>query len=177
MRAGYVYALAPAGVVDAVDHHGNVLIDGDDKVRVIAGRDGTFYGRPMTAGNVYTIAGTGAYGYSGDGGPATAADIVNTDEAVDAAGNLLIVDGYGPPRIRVVAAATGTFYGHPMTKGDIYTIAGGGTQSRQRRAATVGHVQLRRLAGRRSGRRHRRAGSRWPANPPDQPVTSPPDQA
>ena len=29
-------------------------------------------------------------------------------------------------RIRVVAAASGTFYGHRMTRGDIYTIAGGG---------------------------------------------------
>jgi len=28
-----------------------------------------------------------------------------------------------------VAAATGTFYGQPMTSGDIYTIAGGGTTS------------------------------------------------
>ena len=29
MRAGYVYALTPAGVVYAVDNHGNVLIGGD----------------------------------------------------------------------------------------------------------------------------------------------------
>ena len=29
-------------------------------------------------------------------------------------------------RIRVVAAATGTFYGQAMTAGDIYTVAGGG---------------------------------------------------
>ncbi len=27
-------------------------------------------------------------------------------------------------RIRVVAAATGTFYGQAMTAGDIYTVAG-----------------------------------------------------
>ena len=29
-------------------------------------------------------------------------------------------------RVRAVAARTGTFYGQAMTKGDIYTIAGGG---------------------------------------------------
>jgi hypothetical protein len=127
MRADYIYALARGGSVYAVDHHSNVLFDGGYKVNVIAGQDGTFYGQPMSAGNVYTVAGTWTYGYSGDGGPATAADIANGDVAVDAGGNLLITDGYGPPRIRVVAAATGTFYGHKMTRGDIYTIAGGGT--------------------------------------------------
>ena len=42
---------------------------------------------------------------------------------VDAAGNLLIADT-GNSRIRVIAAATGTFYGQAMTAGDIYTIAG-----------------------------------------------------
>jgi hypothetical protein len=45
--------------------------------------------------------------------------------AVDHAGNLLISDAE-TSRIRVVAAATGTFYGQAMTAGDIYTVAGGG---------------------------------------------------
>ena len=45
---------------------------------------------------------------------------------MDRAGNLVIADTYNN-RIRVVAAATGTFYGQAMTAGDIYTVAGDGT--------------------------------------------------
>ena len=47
----------------AADHAGNVLtsaaVDGNRRVRVIAARSGTFYGQPMTAGDIYTIAGDG----------------------------------------------------------------------------------------------------------------------
>jgi hypothetical protein len=127
MRAGYIYALSTGGNVYCADHHGNLIFGGEGKVEVIAGRDGTFYGQPMTTGHVYTVAGTGEIGSSGDGGPATAAKLTEASVAVDAPGNLLIVDDGDQPRIRVVAAATGTFYGHPMKAGDIYTIAGGGT--------------------------------------------------
>src|SRR6516225_1254900 len=82
----------------------------------------------MTAGDIYTVAGTGAQGFSGDGGPATAAGLtVPAGVAVDAAGNLVIAD-YGANRVRVVAADTGTYYGQPMTAGDIYTIGGTGAQ-------------------------------------------------
>ena len=77
----------------------------------------------MTAGDIYTIAGDGTRGFSGDGGPATSAWLNRPgDVAADAAGNLLIADTYNQ-RIRVVAARTGTFYGQPMTAGNIYTVA------------------------------------------------------
>ena len=61
----------------ALDAAGNVVIsDGFDYlVRVVAARPGTFYGQAMKAGNIYTIAGNGTYGYSGDGGPATSAEL------------------------------------------------------------------------------------------------------
>jgi trimeric autotransporter adhesin len=111
-----------------VDAAGNLLIadSNNDWIRVVAARAGTYYGRAMAAGHIYPVAGDGTGGYSGDGGPATSAEL-NFPEAVgvDAAGNLLIADGQGA-RIRVVAAATGTFYGQAMTAGDIYTIAGDG---------------------------------------------------
>jgi sugar lactone lactonase YvrE len=116
----------PSGV--AVDAAGNLLIAdlGNFRVRVVAARTGTFYGQPMTAGDIYTVAGDGAIGFSGDGGPATSAELGGQGSvAVDAAGNLLIADTEND-RIRVVAARTGTFYGQPMTAQDIYTIAGGG---------------------------------------------------
>ncbi len=82
----------------------------------------------MTAGDIYTVAGTGTQGFSGDGGPATSAGLAVPDSvAVDPAGNLVIAD-YGDNRVRAVAASAGTFYGQQMTAGDIYTIAGTGTQ-------------------------------------------------
>jgi hypothetical protein len=94
---------------------------------VIAVRSGRFYGRAMTAGDVYTIAGSGGFGgFSGDGGPAVkAAFYYPTAVATDRHGNVLIVDALNS-RVRLVAEATGTFYGRKMTVGDIYTVAGGG---------------------------------------------------
>jgi ribulose-5-phosphate 4-epimerase/fuculose-1-phosphate aldolase len=116
----------PSGV--AVDSGGNLLIadSHNERVRVVAAITGTFYGQPMTAGHIYTVAGDGAKGSSGDGGPATAAKLRNPRSmVVDGAGNLVIADT-GGERVRVVAADTGTFYGQPMTAGDIYTVAGTG---------------------------------------------------
>jgi hypothetical protein len=117
----------PSGV--AVDGAGNVVITDsfNDRVRVVAATTGTFYGQPMITGDIYTVAGTGVLGFSGDGGPATGAELDRpSGVAVDGAGNLVIADT-GNERIRVVAATTGTFYGQPMTAGDIYTVAGTGT--------------------------------------------------
>jgi hypothetical protein len=57
----------------------------------------------MTAGNIYTIAGTGTQGSSGDGGPATQAQLqLPFGVALDGAGNLLIADTFNQ-QIRVVA--------------------------------------------------------------------------
>ena len=65
----------------------------------------------MTEGDIYTIAGTGTGGFSGDGGPAASAQFkLPADVTVDPAGNLLIADSHNH-RIRMVAAGTGTFYG------------------------------------------------------------------
>jgi hypothetical protein len=139
----------PAAV--AVDSRGNLLVSsgttyqpageepapGSAMLQVVAGVAGTFYGQPMVPGGIYTIAGNGCPGaadtgcvatFGGDGGPAVAASFGTTlpGVAVDAAGNVLLADT-GSDRVRVIAAATGEFYRQPMTSGDIYTIAGGGT--------------------------------------------------
>jgi hypothetical protein len=111
------------------DAAGNLLVADtlNFRIRVVAARSGTFYGRAMTAGNIYTVAGDGTFGFGGDGGPATRAQLINPSAATtDAAGNLVISDS-GNSRVRVVAATSGTFYGRPMTAGDIYTVAGDGT--------------------------------------------------
>jgi sugar lactone lactonase YvrE len=98
---------APAGV--AVDGAGNLYIAdaGNNRVRKVD-----------VAGVISTIAGSGSAGISGDGGPATAAQLDNPmGVAVDSAGNLFIADE-GNSRIRRVDKA-----------GLITTVAGSGVAS------------------------------------------------
>ncbi|MDE3087321.1 MAG: hypothetical protein KGJ77_11210, partial [Acidobacteriota bacterium] len=117
----------PVGV--AVDASGDVFIAdaGNNRVRVVAGSTGTIFGHAVTAGDIYTVAGTGIAGDSGDAGPATEAQLNSPQElAVDSSGDLFIADG-GNARIRVVAAGTGTVFGQSVTADDIYTVAGTST--------------------------------------------------
>ncbi len=127
-------------VATAVDASGNVLFtEGNtdvfgpstsiDAVRVVAEKTGTFYGRSMHAGDVYSIAGRNcpSSGALGDGGPAMSACFSRIGGvALDHAGNVVIGDS-GNNRIRVVAAKTGSFWGVSMHSGHVYTVAGDGT--------------------------------------------------
>ena len=77
----------------AVDREGNLYISDDDnsKIREV-----------NTSGIINTIAGVNAYGYSGDGGPATDARLnYPQGVAVDSGGNVYIAD-YGNSVIRKV---------------------------------------------------------------------------
>ena len=111
-----------------IDSAGNLLFADTDnhRIRVIAAKTGSFYGQSMHAGDIYTIAGNGTFGYSGDGGPATKAAIREPDGvALDGAGNIVLTDVEGLSNaVRMVAEKTGTYYGHAMTKGHIYTLIG-----------------------------------------------------
>ncbi len=84
---------SPAGI--AVDGQGNLYIAdlGNDRIRKV------------TAGGIIsTIAGTGVTGFSGDGGPATAARLASPNGIkVDSAGNVYIAD-LGNHRIREIVA-------------------------------------------------------------------------
>ena len=69
---------------------------------MVAASTGIFYGVSMTAGDIYTIAGKGLWGFSGDGGPAPSANLYYPiGVGVDQAGNLLIADT-GSNRIRMI---------------------------------------------------------------------------
>ena len=84
-------------------------------------------------GMITTVAGNGTYGYSGDGGAATNAELYYPAAvAADASGNLFIAD-YGNNRVRKVG-----------TNGMITTVAGNGTggYSGDRGAATNAELYL-----------------------------------
>jgi hypothetical protein len=88
----------------AVDNDGNLLIADGGRVRKVS-----------TDGIITTVAGTGTFGYSGDGGPATSAQLGNPlAVAADEDGNLFIGDGNRIRRVSVdgtitTVAGTGTF--------------------------------------------------------------------
>jgi len=117
----------PTGI--AVDPAGNLFIADQVNNRVQEVPAAT--GGGMTAGNIYTIAGSaaGTPGSSGDGGPATSALLQNpTGLTLDGAGDLYIADSANN-RIQEVFAVGGATWGQHMTTGDIYTIAGTATGS------------------------------------------------
>ena len=90
----------------AMDAEGNIYIadQGNNRIRKVD-----------TSGVINTVAGTGEWGFSGDGGLATEAQLNSpTGVAVDAEGNIYITD-YGNNRIRKVD-----------TSGVINTVAGTG---------------------------------------------------
>lgn len=91
----------------AIDKHGNLFIadGGNNRVRKVTPN-----------GIISTFAGTGVAGFSGDGGPATAAQLWQPIAiATDTVGNVYVADGQNV-RIRKIDAA-----------GTIHTIAGNGT--------------------------------------------------
>jgi YD repeat-containing protein len=107
---------------------------GNNRIQEIAAQGGTQHGQGMTAGDVYTVAGsaTGAAGYSGDGGPAASA-LLDSPEGVglDAAGDLYIADSDNM-RVQEVAKTSGTQWAQSMTAGGMYTVTGSA-------AGTTGH--------------------------------------
>jgi hypothetical protein len=87
----------------AVDSAGNLLTGGGSQVWMVAERTGTYYGKRMRAGDVYSVAGLAGGAPIGDGGPATRAGFSVSGIAVGNAGNLLIADSSLYYRIRSVS--------------------------------------------------------------------------
>ena len=112
----------PSGV--AVDASGDLFIadTGNNRIRMIR-RDGT----------IETVAGTGAAGFVGDGGPATLAELDHpTGLSLDASGNLFIADTDNHSiRMIVPIAATSTLHAEAIAGASpaaytIRTVAGTG---------------------------------------------------
>jgi hypothetical protein len=117
----------PQGV--AFDRSGDLVIanTGDNVVQLLASRSGRLLGHAVRSGFLYTLAGNGSAGYSGNGLAALkSAFFLPTAIAVDGFGNILLADS-GNNRLRVVAESLGHFYGLEMTRGDVYTVAGSGS--------------------------------------------------
>ncbi len=116
----------PAGI--AVDSARDLFVADQlsNRIREIPSKSGFQFGISMTAGNIYTIAGTGAPGYSGDSGPATGAQLNQPEDiALDQSGDIIVADTFNG-RIREIAATSHTQFGISMTAGSIYTVGGNG---------------------------------------------------
>ncbi|HLN15688.1 MAG TPA: hypothetical protein VK277_02935 [Acidimicrobiales bacterium] len=114
----------PSGV--AVDPSDDVFVADTGNCRVLEVRGSGGPTRVDTTAPYEVVAGTGTCGASGDGGPASSAELgPPTAVAVDGSGNLYIADR-GNSTVRVVAAVSGTYFGVPIAAGDIATVAGDG---------------------------------------------------
>jgi uncharacterized protein YjiK len=105
----------------AVDSAGNLYFADSSQNGPFSGYSSDNIIRKVAAdtGIITTVAGNGTNGYSGDGGPATSAELYGAAEvALDSAGNLYIADA-GNGVIRKVNAGTGI----------IATVVGSGTSS------------------------------------------------
>jgi hypothetical protein len=144
MKAGHTYVLAANArfrgfSAVSADQDGNLVAADGSQLKVLAVRPGRFYGISMRAGNLYTVAGTGSpIADSGDGGQptraelgySTAPDIQGTLEffgaAADQRSDVYLSDN--PDNlIKMIAGHPGTLFGQRMHAGDIYTIAGNGS--------------------------------------------------
>ena len=95
---------APRGL--ALDSLDNLYINGHNRVRRVN----------AASGIIETVAGTGRRGYSGDGGPATSALMINGQGiAVDSLGNLYIPANNGVRRVDAASGVISTIVGpgHP----------------------------------------------------------------
>jgi sugar lactone lactonase YvrE len=133
---GYSGDSGPASVADLNQPNGTVM---DSAGNLYIADTGNNVIRKVAAGTgiITTYAGNGIAGYSGDGGPATSAELnLPSGVALDSAGNLYISDDLNFA-VRKVAAGTGI----------ITTYAGNGTQGHTGDGGPATSAELGKLAG------------------------------
>jgi hypothetical protein len=109
-----------------VDAVGNFTFTdtGNNAIRMVPAVSGTYYGISMTAGNIYSIAGNGTFGFSVDGTAGTAAELQTaTTHVIDSLGNIYFAENEAN-LVRMLPQVSGTYLGVTMTAGNIYTVAG-----------------------------------------------------
>ena len=116
----------PTGV--ATDSAGDLFIadTANCRVRVVPAATATLFGQAVRAGGLFTVAGTGMCGSSGQGGPLGTAQLWNpVAVALDAGGDLLVADGGDQSVLLAPSGAGGSFYGSTIGAGDIGVVVGG----------------------------------------------------
>ena len=111
----------------AVDGEGDLFIadTANCRVRVLPAHSGTVLGRPVTAGHLATVAGTGVCGSAGQGGPLAGAELWDpVAVAVDPSRDLFVADS-GDQSVLLAPARGGTHYGTAVGAGDIGLVVGG----------------------------------------------------
>ena len=115
-KAGYSGDNGPATAAE-LNSPNTVAVDSAGDLFIADANNNAIREVVKATGDIITVAGNGTAGYSGDNGPATAAELNGpTGVAVDSVGDLFIADN-GNNRVREVVKATG----------DIITVAGNGT--------------------------------------------------
>ncbi|HTB31323.1 MAG TPA: T9SS type A sorting domain-containing protein [Bacteroidia bacterium] len=116
----------------------NLTLDGKGNLYIADAGNNVVRYIDATTGNISTLAGTGAPGYYGDGGQATAAELDNlTDVTLDAMGNVYIGD-FDNQVVRMVTVSSGIIStiagnhvqgfsgdGGPATAAELYEPIGG----------------------------------------------------
>jgi hypothetical protein len=114
----------PQGV--AVDPEGDLFIADTESCEIleVASRSGMQWGIPMVIGHLYTVAGTGTCGETGDGGSTDRAELWDpVDVVVGPRGDLLVSDG-GGEEILDLPSESGTYYGTHISADHLATVAG-----------------------------------------------------
>jgi hypothetical protein len=116
----------PTGI--AVDAAGTLYIadTANCRLRVVPAADGTYFGQPMQAQHLYTVAGTGVCGSAQRSGSAAAAQLWNPIAVTtDHQGDLFIADS-GDQSILELPVSSGSDYGTSIAAGGIAAIVGEG---------------------------------------------------
>ena len=113
----------------SVSNPQGVALDGNNNLYIADEGNNVIRRVDHGTGIITTVAGTGSYGYTGDGGAATSAELYFPyGVALDGNGNLYIAT-YGDSRVRAVneQASPQTLCGVTIQPGAIQTVAGTGT--------------------------------------------------